>query len=686
VHPTLSSLVLATALAGLLPAQAPTSTATTAPTDAPAVRWWKGNLHTHSLWSDGDDFPEVIADWYKRHGYHFLAISDHNVLSEGERWMKVDDVVRRGGRLALARYRETFGQDWVETRETDGKQEVRLRGLAEFRPLLEQDGQFLLLQAEELSAVFDRLPLHVNATNLLEVVLPRGGGSVRDTLAKNLEAIRDQAHAHDHPILAHLNHPNFHYAVTAEDLAEVLQERFFEVYNGHPQVHHEGDDLHASVERLWDIANTLRIARLQAPPLYGLGTDDSHHYFAEAAHLSNTGRGWIMVRAEALQPATLIAAIECGDFYASSGVTLRDASVRDGVLHVEAEPVEGETHTIRFVGTKVDHDPTFAPVRDADGKLVRATFRYSADVGAVLAEHTGDQASYRLTGDELYVRAVVTSSAAPARPVHEGQKKQAWTQPVGWQQRVRLDRGPRFSPTTCPGEGSTDLRGITTDRIGRVYWSFPDALVATDAAGALVRRTEATAGHGDLTFWNGELHVAVDPLRGGRPGPADSWVHVHDANTLALVRRHRVAEVTHGARAIVSVGGRFFVAGGVAPGAETTPVFEYDAFYRFVRRHEVAGGRRIDTAEFADGRLWFGSGGAAPAAEPALLVTDLDLAVLQQSPFDAARGIAGVEDGRFLVGRVVDASTAQPSTGQRAAALLAHPDPEAGLRLPGSPR
>src|SRR5436189_226429 len=51
--------------------------------------WWKGNLHTHSFWSDGDDFPEMIADWYKAHGYHFLALSDHNVLSEGQRWLDV---------------------------------------------------------------------------------------------------------------------------------------------------------------------------------------------------------------------------------------------------------------------------------------------------------------------------------------------------------------------------------------------------------------------------------------------------------------------------------------------------------------------------------------------------------------------------------------------------------------------
>gem|GEM_PF-5552938 len=43
-------------------------------------KWFKGNTHTHSLWSDGNDFPEMITDWYKRHGYNFLAISDHNIL------------------------------------------------------------------------------------------------------------------------------------------------------------------------------------------------------------------------------------------------------------------------------------------------------------------------------------------------------------------------------------------------------------------------------------------------------------------------------------------------------------------------------------------------------------------------------------------------------------------------------
>ena len=46
----------------------------------------------------------------------------------------------------------------------------------------------------------------------------------------------------------------------------MVRERFVEVYNGHPIVHHRGDAFHAPVERLWDIANTIRIARLQSPP------------------------------------------------------------------------------------------------------------------------------------------------------------------------------------------------------------------------------------------------------------------------------------------------------------------------------------------------------------------------------------------------------------------------------------
>ena len=52
-------------------------------------QWFKGNLHTHSYWSDGDEYPEMIMDWYKTNGYNFVALSDHNILADGEKWIKV---------------------------------------------------------------------------------------------------------------------------------------------------------------------------------------------------------------------------------------------------------------------------------------------------------------------------------------------------------------------------------------------------------------------------------------------------------------------------------------------------------------------------------------------------------------------------------------------------------------------
>ena len=49
--------------------------------ELPEQYWQKGNLHTHSFWSDGDDFPEMIIKWYKDNDYQFIALSDHNTIA-----------------------------------------------------------------------------------------------------------------------------------------------------------------------------------------------------------------------------------------------------------------------------------------------------------------------------------------------------------------------------------------------------------------------------------------------------------------------------------------------------------------------------------------------------------------------------------------------------------------------------
>ena len=50
--------------------------------DKQGVRWYKGNLHTHTTRSDGRKSPEEVADLYREQGYDFLALTDHWVLSQ----------------------------------------------------------------------------------------------------------------------------------------------------------------------------------------------------------------------------------------------------------------------------------------------------------------------------------------------------------------------------------------------------------------------------------------------------------------------------------------------------------------------------------------------------------------------------------------------------------------------------
>lgn len=399
-------------------------------------RWLKGNLHTHSLWSDGNDYPEMIVDWYHRHGYQFLALSDHNTLSQGPRWMAVKAADARAKHDGYALYRRRFGDHWVETRTVDGEQQVRLKPLGEFRHLFEEPGRFLLIQGEEITDRFGSKPIHMNASNVLELIKPQGGKSVVDVMTNDLSAVEDQARRLGRPILGHLNHPNFGYAITAEELAMVTKERFFEVYNGHPDVHHLGDETHAGVERMWDVINTIRIGELKAAPVSGLATDDSHNYFGKGG--SSPGRGWVMVRSRFLTPEPVVKAIQAGDFYASSGVTLKEVhfSPESNALELEIEPQGDARFTTRFVGTLKGYDPTRRPVEGKDGKPLAVTQRYSDDVGKVLATVEGVNARYVLTGEELYVRAVVTSSLAPENPSFPDQKAQAWTQPVGWEKWI----------------------------------------------------------------------------------------------------------------------------------------------------------------------------------------------------------------------------------------------------------
>ena len=337
----------------------------------------------------------------------------------------IDTAEEGGGGAVLRAYREEF-PDWVEEREEDGRRLVRLKPLEEYRELFEEPGKFLLIQSEEISDVFEEKPIHVNATNLVELIEPQGGESVREVMQNNVDAVLEQRERTGRRMFPHINHPNYGWAVRVEDLMALRGERFFEVYNGHPLVHNEGDDVRPSTERMWDILLAERLTRGEAI-MYGIVVDDAHHYQEYDSERQNPGRGWVMVRTPELSADALVDAMERGDFYGSTGVVLDDVVVDDGGIALSIRAEEGIEYRTRFIGTRLDYDRSTEEVTAADAAV---SFRYSADIGEILAEERGESPSYAFHGDELYVRAKVISTKLKENPYRDGEREAAWVQPV----------------------------------------------------------------------------------------------------------------------------------------------------------------------------------------------------------------------------------------------------------------
>lgn len=369
-------------------------------------QWYKGNLHTHSYWSDGNNYPEMIMDWYKSNGYDFVALSDHNILAEGEKWMDVEKNTPRDS--IFQAYLDEFGTDWVEYQDRDSVFHVRLKTLEEYRTLFEEEESFLIIKSEEITDGFEDKPVHVNATNIQELIEPQGGNSVAEVMQNNIDAVLEQRKETGKPMFPHVNHPNFGWAVTAEDLKKLEGERFFEVYNGHPHVHNYGDSLRSGTEQMWDEVITYYLLE-DKPVLYGIAVDDAHHYHEFDSGRANPGRGWIYVRSRSLTPDALITAMERGDFYSSTGVRLTDLRFDGNTLTVEIDEEEGVNYTTQFIGTPSDSE---------------------TKTSVLLDTVNGTSASYTFSGDEMYVRAKIISDKLKENPYAEGEFEVAWTQPV----------------------------------------------------------------------------------------------------------------------------------------------------------------------------------------------------------------------------------------------------------------
>lgn len=391
--------------------------------------WYKGNLHTHTLWSDGDHYPEMVVDWYKSHGYHFLSLTDHNVLSQGKRWR--DRAKTRGGEKAWQQYVKRFGKDHPQTREDGGKTLVRYRNYPELCKQFNEPGRFCLIQGEEITDSCAGIPVHLNAINLATLVPVRQKSKlpIAETIKKHNKTVAEQSKKVGRPMLCILNHPNWRRSLTAEDILAAPCNKFFELYNGGPDCRNFGDKHQAGLEKVWDIVLSFRLSKGESTPLYGVGTDDMHNLSEISQFKAIPGRAWVEVRSKELAPDAIVTAMQAGDFIVSTGVSVKDIRFDGKKLCIDIDAEDGVSYTTRFVGTCEGFDTSSKVAFEDTNKKHRYTRKYSDDIGRVLAEVEGVSPSYTLKGDELYVRAKIISTKIKKWPHTGGETEMAWTQP-----------------------------------------------------------------------------------------------------------------------------------------------------------------------------------------------------------------------------------------------------------------
>ena len=427
-------------------------------------RWYKGNLHAHTFWSDGRAFPEEAISWYKRHGYDFLGLSDHNVFQDdGGRWVSLADSERKlpGVAKEIADgYLKSF--PGAETRKgNDGRLQIRLKTFSELAAQYDEAGKFLLIpDVEATRTTFldngRKHQLHMNYVNLLELLPSYGqsgfnrtvkGRPVSEFLGDTERETAELAGKLGRRHVFILNHPIWTwYDVGPEALIENPSVRFFELCNnGSPFAPGEGLPTDGfDTDRLWDVVNAFRARRGQ-PLLYGVGTDDTHYYRGEHGKMLMPGNAWSLVRAEALEADALIEAMYAGDFVTCEMLEPEDVVFErtSGRFEVSVGAGAATARTVKFIVTKKDFSEK--PVRTLTvspkekpgvADFVRTINVYDEKIGLTVKtvkSRVGEPlvASYTLQDDDLYVRARIEESGQPlcTAYLHPQGKRVAWTQP-----------------------------------------------------------------------------------------------------------------------------------------------------------------------------------------------------------------------------------------------------------------
>ncbi len=242
--------------------------------------FYKANLHCHSTCSDGRFTPEELKDAYKLHGYQIIAYTDHRVCTDHSRLNDDSFLALSGSEL-----------DNISTPE-----------------------ETLWQKACHICCIA-RKPI----TYTPMIQLKHGGHQQANETIRELK---------DAGFIVHYNHPVWS-AHAAADFIPLEGLSGFEIYNNCSEVYGmEGNSLN-------DYALFLKSGKRAYP----VAADDNHNMIHSRRFITDSFGGFNMIKAPSLSYDHIMAALEAGHTYASTGPAIYEYTLNGKELHLKCSPV-----------------------------------------------------------------------------------------------------------------------------------------------------------------------------------------------------------------------------------------------------------------------------------------------------------------------------------------------------------
>ena len=301
-------------------------------------RFYKANLHCHSVISDGWLTPEELREAYKAQGYSIVAYTDHAVLIP-------HNDLRQEDFLPLNGYELDFNQPKTSDKSTKTCH-ICFVSLDENRTV-----QRIFYDSRHLQKNLENADLDPARDYLQREYSPE---AISKVLAEG---------ASDGFFVTY-NHP-------------VWSLETMEEYCGYHGMHAMEIVNYGCITEGYDEHNGNIYDQMLrgGERIYCLATDDNHNHHPANSPKQDSFGGFTMIKAERLDYATIAKALLDGHFYASEGPEIRALYLEDNRIYIET------SDAVRIVMTTENRKYRVATAPLAGDTLNAASFELKAEMG-----------------------------------------------------------------------------------------------------------------------------------------------------------------------------------------------------------------------------------------------------------------------------------------------------------------